>query len=52
MSGDEKLCKTFFEKLFFQNVLGFVYIFCRYHYPFISSTQIVCYVVCVQQIIQ
>ena len=32
MTGNEKLCKIYFKKLFFQNVLAFIDLFYRYHY--------------------
>ena len=31
-AGNEKLCKIYFKKLFFQNVLAFIDVFYRYHY--------------------
>ena len=33
MTGNEKLCKIYFKKLFFQGVLVFIDLFYRYHYP-------------------
>ena len=48
--GNEKLCKIYFKKLFFQNVLAFIDVFYRYHISVISSTQIPCNVMCVQYV--
>ena len=51
MTGNEKLCKIYLEKLFFQNVLAFIDLFYRYHYiSVISSTQIAFDVMCVQYV--
>ena len=33
VTGNEKLCKIYFKKLFFQNVLVFIDLFYRSHYP-------------------
>ena len=32
VTGKEKLCKIYFKKLFFENVLVFIDPFYRYHY--------------------
>ena len=32
LKQDKKLCENLFKKLFFQNVLVFVDLFCGYHY--------------------
>ena len=50
MTGNEKLCKINFKKLVFQNVLVSIDFFYRYHDIVISSTQIACDVMCVQDI--
>ena len=46
VTGYEKLCKINFKKLFFQNVLAFIDLFYRYHYPryFIYSDCMWCHV--------
>ena len=50
MTGNEKLCKIYFKKLFFQNVLAFIDLFIDTIISVISSTQIACDVMCVQYI--
>ena len=52
MTGNEKLCKISFKKLVFQNVLVSIDLFYRYHDIVISSTQIACDVMCVQDILK
>ena len=32
MTGNEKLCKIYFKKLCFENVLGFFHLFYSHHY--------------------
>ena len=51
VKGKEKLCEIYFKKLFFQNVLDFIDLFNRYHYPCISSTQIAYDLMCVQHVL-
>ena len=48
VTGNEKLCKIYFKKLFFQNVLVFIDLIT----PVISSTQTACGAICVQHVIQ
>ena len=50
MPGNEKLCKIYFKKLFFQNVLAFIDLFIGTIIFVISSTQIACDVMCVQYV--
>ena len=38
----EKLCKIYFKKLFFQNVLGIIDFFIDIITPVVSSNRIVC----------
>ena len=52
MTGNEKLCKIYLRKLFFQNVLAFINLFIDIITPVISSTQIACDVMWVQHVIQ
>ena len=51
MTGNEKLCKIYFKKLFFQNVLAFIIFFMDTIIFVISSTQIACDVICVQYVL-
>ena len=50
MTGNERLYKIDFKKLFFQNVLAFIDLFIDTIISVISSTQIACDVMCVQYI--
>ena len=50
VTGNEKLCKIYFKKLFFQNVLAFIDLFIDTIISVISSTQIACDVMCVQYV--
>ena len=50
MTGNEKLCKIYFKKLFFQNVLAFIDLFIDTTIFVIPFTQIACDVVCVQYV--
>ena len=50
MTGNEKLCKIYSKKLFFQNVLAFIDLFIDTIISVISSTQIACDVMCVQYV--
>ena len=50
VTGNEKLCKIYFKKLFFQNVLAFIVFFIDTNISIISSTQIACDVMCVQYV--
>ena len=51
VTGNEKLCKIYFKKLFFQNVLVFINLFYIIT-PVISSAQIAYDVMCVQHVTQ
>ena len=48
---NEELCEIYLKNLFFQNVLVLIDLFHGYHFPVISSTQIVCDFMCVQHVI-
>ena len=50
MTGNEKLGKIYFKKLFFQNGLAFLIFFIVTIISVISSTQIACDVMCVQYV--
>ena len=50
MTGNERLYKIDFKKLFFQNVLAFIDLFIDTIISVISSTQIACDVMCVQYV--
>ena len=50
MTGNEKLCKIYFKKQFFQNVLAFIDLFLDTIISVVSSTQIACDVMCVQYV--
>ena len=50
MTGNGKLRKYYFKKLFIQNVLAFIDLFIDIIISIISSTQIVCDVMCVQYV--
>ena len=52
VTGNEKLCKIYFKKLFFQNVLVFIDLFIDIITPVYSSTQIAFDAMCVQHVIQ
>ena len=52
VTGNEKLCKVYFKKLFFQNVSAFIDFFIDINTPTISSIQTVCDVMCVQYVIR
>ena len=51
-TGNEKLCKIYLNKLFFQNVLVFIDLFIDIITSVISSAQIACDVMCVQHVTQ
>ena len=53
VTGNEKLCKIYFKKVTFQNVLVFLSTFLiDIITPLISSTEVACDVMFVQQVIQ
>ena len=51
-TGNEKLCKIYLNKLFFQNVLVFIDLFIDIITSVISSAQIAFDVMCVQHVTQ
>ena len=50
LTGNEKLCKIYFKKLFSQNVLASIDLFIDIIISPISSIQIACDVMCVQYV--